>query len=106
MPAHFCINFLDPYAEQEVLVTYDEDRPLAVIKSVVDDGGYDLLPDLSEACVRILQLEIAVYRGQIEPYAWAQHAVDVLAAPTTAQKASRRPADTATGRSAPGPVQG
>ncbi|MGH1573334.1 hypothetical protein ACRAWG_25030 [Methylobacterium sp. P31] len=67
-----------------MLVTYDENWPLASIKSVVDDTGYDLLPDLSDACVRILQLEIAVYHGQVEPYAWAQHAIDVLAAPATA----------------------
>jgi hypothetical protein len=84
MPAHFCANPLDPYAEQDVLVTYADDRPLAAIRSVVDDTGRDLLPGLSEARIRILQLEIAVYHGRFEPYAWAQHAVDVMAAPAAA----------------------
>ena len=65
-------------------MTYADDRPLAAIRSVVDDTGRDLLPGLSEACIRILQLEIAVYHGRFEPYAWAQHAVDVMAAPVAA----------------------
>ncbi|SFM79757.1 hypothetical protein [Methylobacterium pseudosasicola] len=81
MPAHYCINPLDPYAEQEVLVTYDDQRPFVAIRSAIDEDGYDILADLSEECVRNLQLEIAVYHGHIEPYAWAQHAVDVVAAP-------------------------
>jgi hypothetical protein len=51
---------------------------------VVDEEGYDILSDLSDECVRILQLEIAVYHGHIEPYAWARHAVEVLAAPAVA----------------------
>lgn len=84
MPAHYCINPLDPYAEQEVLVTYDEHPPFGSIRSAVDEEGYDILSDLSEDCVRILQLEIAVYHGQIEPYAWAQHAADIVAAPAVA----------------------
>jgi hypothetical protein len=84
MPVHYCINPLDPYAEQEVLVTYDADRPLATIRSAVDAEGFDVLPDLSDACVRSLQLEIAVSRGAIEPYGWAQHAVDAMAAPSRA----------------------
>lgn len=81
MPAHYCINPLDPYAEQEVLVTFEDHRPLVAIKSAVDKDGFDVLPDLTGECVRILQLEIAVYHGYLEPYAWAQHAVDVIAAP-------------------------
>lgn len=72
MPAHYCINPLDPYAEQEVLVTYDAERPLAALRSAVDADGFDVLPDLSDDCVRILQCEIAVFRGDIPPYAWAQ----------------------------------
>jgi hypothetical protein len=84
MPAHYCIDPLDPYAEQEVLVSYDERRPFVSIRSVVDEEGYDILSDLSEECVRILQLEIAVYHGHIESYAWARHAVEVLAAPAVA----------------------
>jgi hypothetical protein len=84
MPAHYCIDPLDPYAEQEVLVSYDECRPFVSIRSVVDEEGYDILSDLSDECVRILQLEIAVYHGHIEPYAWARHAVEVLAAPAVA----------------------
>lgn len=81
MPAHYCINPLDPYAEQEVFVTYEDNRPLFTIKSAVDKDGFDIIPDLSDECVRILQLEIAVYHGYLKPYEWAQHAVDVIAAP-------------------------
>jgi hypothetical protein len=84
MPAHYCINPLDPYAEQEVLVTYDDHRPFVSVRSAVDEEGYDILTELSAECVRVLQLEIAVYHGHIEPYAWAQHAVDFAAAPTVA----------------------
>ncbi|MCJ2122071.1 hypothetical protein [Methylobacterium sp. J-077] len=84
MPAHYCINPLDPYAEQEVLVTYEEDRPFVSVRSAIDEDGFDILTELSEECVRVLQLEIAVYHGHIEPYAWAQHAVDVVAAPAAA----------------------
>lgn len=32
IPAHYCINPLDPYAEQEVLITYEDHRPLVVIE--------------------------------------------------------------------------
>ncbi|MDP4005188.1 hypothetical protein [Methylobacterium sp. NEAU K] len=78
------MNPLGSCADQEVLVTYGDHRPLASIKSVIDADGCDILADLSETCVRILQLEIAVYHGRIEPYAWAQHAVDVLFAPAAA----------------------
>lgn len=81
MPAHYCIDPLDPYAEQEVLVTYEANRSVVAIKSAVDRDGFDILPDLSDECVRILQLEIAVSHGYLEPYAWAQHAVDVTSAP-------------------------
>lgn len=84
MPTQVCSNPIDPDAEPCLLVTYADDRPLAAIRSVVDAAGQDLLPTLSDACVRILQLEIAVYHGRIEPYAWAQHAIDVVAAPTAA----------------------
>lgn len=84
MPAHYCIDPLDPYAEQEVLVTYEVQKHLVSIKSAVAQDGFDILPELTDECVRILQLEIAVYHGYIEPYAWAQHAIDVLAAPEAA----------------------
>ena len=81
MPAHYCIDPLDPYAEQEVLVTYEANKTAVAIHSVIDKDGFDILSDLSDECVRILQLEIAVYRGYLEPYAWAQHALDVISAP-------------------------
>lgn len=84
MPARYCVNPLDPQAGETVLVTYAEGRPLPGILSAVDGDGCDLLPGLSDACIRILQLEIAVYHGPIEPYGWAQHAVDVMAAPAPA----------------------
>jgi hypothetical protein len=84
MPAQYCSSPLDPCAEQRVLVIYEDDRPLATIRSVVDAAGHDVLPTLSDACIRILQLEIAVYHGCIEPYAWTQHAVDVVAPPAVA----------------------
>lgn len=84
MPAHYCIDPLDPYAEQEVFVTYEINRPLVSISSAVDKDGFDIIHDLSDECVRILQLEIAVYHGYLKPYAWAQHAVDVMAAPEAA----------------------
>jgi hypothetical protein len=83
MPARYCINPRDLQAEQDVVVTDSEARPLPEITPVVD-GGRDLLPDLSEACIRILQLEIAVYHGRTGPYAGAQHAVDVMAPPASA----------------------
>jgi hypothetical protein len=54
------------------------------IKSAIDKDGFDIIQDLSDECVRILQLEIAVYYGYLKPYAWAQHAVDVMAAPEAA----------------------
>jgi hypothetical protein len=84
MPAHYCIDPLDPYAEQEVLVTYEIIDPFVSIKSAIDKDGFDIIQDLSDECVRILQLEIAVYYGYLKPYAWAQHAVDVMAAPEAA----------------------
>ncbi|MCJ2136737.1 hypothetical protein MKK69_22255 [Methylobacterium sp. J-026] len=84
MPAHYCIDPLDPYAEAQVLVIYSDGRPLPVVTSVRDRQGHDLLPDLSDACVRILELEIAVYFGRGDPFAWALHAVDVMAAPALA----------------------
>lgn len=84
MPAHYCIDPLDPYAEREVLVTYEAGKPLVAIRSAIDSEGFDIYPDLSDECVRILQLEIAVYHGYLEPYAWEQHAVDVVAAPKAA----------------------
>ena len=80
MPAQYCSDPLDPCADRAVLVIYEDDHPLAALRSVVDAAGHDVLPKLSEACIRILQLEIAVYHGRIEPYAWTQHAVDVVAA--------------------------
>lgn len=84
MPAHYCIDPLDPYAEQEVLVTYEEGDPLVSLRSAVDGDGYDILSELSDECVRILQLEIAVYHGHIKPFEWAREAVDVVAAPRAA----------------------
>jgi hypothetical protein len=81
MPARYCINPLDPCSGQDVLVTYEDDADLPMIRGAIDRAGRDLLPSLSEACIRDLQLEIAVYHGRGEPYAWAQHAVDFLAAP-------------------------
>ncbi|QEE38987.1 MULTISPECIES: hypothetical protein [unclassified Methylobacterium] len=84
MPAHYCINPLDPYAEQEVLVTYDDHRPFVTVRSAVDEEGYDILTELSAECIRILQLEIAGYHGHTAPYAWTPHAVDVVAAPEVA----------------------
>ncbi|MBE7201945.1 MAG: hypothetical protein INR70_29640 [Parafilimonas terrae] len=84
MPAQYCSNPLDPGTEEAVLVIDEDDRPLAAIRSVIDAAGHDLLPTLSDACIRILQLEIAVYHGRIEPYAWTQHAVDVVAPPAAA----------------------
>ena len=84
MPAQYCSNPLDPGTEEAVLVIDEDDRPLATIRSVVDAAGHDLLPTLSDACIWILQLEIAEYRGRIEPYAWTQHAVDVVAPPAAA----------------------
>jgi hypothetical protein len=81
MPPHYCIDPLDPYAEQEVLVTCEINKSLVVIKSAIDKDGFDILPDLTAECIRILQLEIAVYHGHLEPYAWAQHAVDLISAP-------------------------
>ena len=81
MPAHYCIHPLDPHAERVVLVTFEDRRPLVAIGSAIDETGHDIMPTLSEECVRNLQLEIAVYHGRIEPYGWAHHAVDVLAAP-------------------------
>ncbi len=80
MQAHYCINPLDPYAEQEVLVTYEDGHPLASIVSVTDEDGYDILAELSDECIRVLQLELAVYHGGIEPYGWTHDAVDVVAA--------------------------
>lgn len=79
MQAHYCINPLDPYAEQEVLVTYEDGHPLASIVSATDDGGYDILAELSDECIRVLQLELAVYHGGIEPYGWTHDAVDAVA---------------------------
>ena len=81
MLAQYCTDPLDPDAEAQVHVTYRDGEPLPVIASVRDGRGRDLLPELSEACTRILQLEIAVYNGQGNPFAWALHAVDVVAAP-------------------------
>jgi hypothetical protein len=81
MPAHYCINPLDPYAEQEVLVTYEVRKPLVTIRSAVDRDGFDIFPELADECIRMLQLEISVYHGYLEPYAWAKLAVDVIAAP-------------------------
>jgi hypothetical protein len=81
MPAHYCIDPLDPYAEQEVLVTYEVRKPMIAIISAVDKYGFNILSELTDECVRMLQLEIAVYYGHLEPYAWAQHAIDVIAAP-------------------------
>jgi hypothetical protein len=80
MPAYYCIDPLDPYAEQEVLVTYEVRKPMIAIISAVDRDGLDILPDLTDECVRMLKLEIAVYYGHIEPYAWAQHAIDAITA--------------------------
>lgn len=84
MPAHYCIDPLDPYAEREVFVQYEVARPCVLIKSALDEDGFDILQDLSDECVRILQLEITVYHGHLKPFAWAQQAVDVLAAPEAA----------------------
>lgn len=84
MTARYCIDPLDPYGEAQVLVTYREGWPLPALTSVLNGQGRDLLPDLSEACIRILQLEIAVYYGPGDPFAWALHAVDVVAAPALA----------------------
>ena len=81
MTAQYCSDPLDPLGAARVLVTYREGRPLPVIASVLDGRGNDLLPDLSEACIRILQLEIAVYYGSGDPFGWARHAIDVVAAP-------------------------
>ncbi|MEL6064736.1 MULTISPECIES: hypothetical protein [unclassified Methylobacterium] len=88
MTARYCIDPLDPYAEAQVLVTYREGRPLPTLTAVLDCQGRDLLPDLSEACIRILQLEIAVYYGPGDPFAWALNAVDVVAAPAAAPAAA------------------
>ena len=84
MPAHYCIDPLDPYAEQEVLVTFEDSQPLPSLVSVIDCDGYNMLSDLSDECVRILQLEIAVHHGHIKPYEWARDAIDVLSAPPAA----------------------
>jgi hypothetical protein len=81
MPAHYCIDPLDPYAEQEVRVTYDDHRPLVAIRSVIDRDGYEVLPELSDECLRVLQLEITAAHGRAGPYAWAQQAADGRAAP-------------------------
>ena len=81
MRAQYCIDPLDPQGAAQVRVTYSEGHPLPVIASVLDGRGHDLLPDLPEACLRILQLEIAVYYGPGDPFAWTRHAVDVVAAP-------------------------
>ena len=61
MAAQYCIDSLDPYAEREVLVTYETDRAAIAIKSVVDGGGHEILPELSAECLRILRLEIVVH---------------------------------------------
>jgi hypothetical protein len=49
MPARYCINPLDPCSGQDVLVTYDEDEVLPMIRRAIDQAGRDLLPSLSEA---------------------------------------------------------
>jgi hypothetical protein len=84
MPAHYCIDPLDPYAEQEVLVTFEERQPLPLLISVIDKDGFDIFSDLTDECVKILQLEIAVHHGHIKPFEWARDAVDVLSAPPAA----------------------
>ena len=84
MPAHYCIDPLDPYAEREVLISYEEARPFVFIRTAIDQEGCDILPDMSDECRRMLQLEIAVYHGLIQPCEWAQHAIDVLSAPNAA----------------------
>lgn len=61
MPLHYCIDPLDPYAEQEVLVTYEGDQATLAIKSVVDGEGHEILSELSAECLRMLHLEIVVH---------------------------------------------
>ncbi|GJE51178.1 hypothetical protein GOFOIKOB_4233 [Methylobacterium tardum] len=78
MPDHYCINPLDPYADQEVLVTYELGCPLVLIRSVLNEDGYNILSELSDECVRILQVEISVYYEYIKPYEWAQDAIDTI----------------------------
>lgn len=84
MSKHYCIDPLDPYAEQEVLVSFKESHPFPLLISVIDKDGYDIISDLSDECERILQLEIAVHHEHIKPNEWARDAVDMCSVPPTA----------------------
>ena len=90
MPAHHRIDTVDPCAEWEVLVTSEEGGALVSLRSALDGDGADTLSDLSDACVRILRFEIAVYRGLPEPLERVQDAVDMVAAPKAASIRDRR----------------
>jgi hypothetical protein len=80
MPTHYCIDPLDPYAEREVLVTYEAYKHGVLIISAIDHDGIDIFPDLTRDCIRILRVEIAVYRCHLELYAYSQPAVDLIEA--------------------------
>jgi hypothetical protein len=61
MLAHLCINPLDPYAEQEVLVEYEVASEEMILRSVWDESGYDVLPDLEHDHIKTLEGEIIAY---------------------------------------------
>jgi hypothetical protein len=80
IPTHYCIDPLDPYAEREVLVTYEAYEHGVLIISAIDHDGIDIFPELTSKCVRILRVEIAVYRCHLGSYAYSQSAVDLIEA--------------------------
>ncbi len=85
MPTHYCINPPDPYAEREVLVTYEAYEHGALILSAIDHDGIDIFPELTSGCIRILRVEIAVYRCYLGSYAYSQLAVDLIEARVATQ---------------------
>lgn len=59
MPKHYCLDPHDPFAEREVLVTFETCEGDIRLVSAIDADGDDILSDLSEFQQEGLRRELA-----------------------------------------------